>query len=108
MLITFKSGAAADVIMFGDAARTLLKVLGKDPNDDKGIVTVEQLPGAIAALKSAIEENRHHHDDGKDGSDEDENPRGMGAPVSFAQRAWPLLDMLEYSLKEHKPVTWGT
>jgi hypothetical protein len=32
----------------------------------------------------------------------------MAAPVSFHQRAWPLLEMLEYSLKEGKPVTWGT
>jgi len=107
MLITFKSGAAADVIMFGDAARSLLQVLGKDPNDATGIVTVEQLPGAIAALKAAIEENKHAHDDGKDDEADEETPKGMGAPVSFAQRAWPLLDMLEYSLKEHKPVTWG-
>jgi len=108
MLITFKSGAAADVIMFGDAAKHLLRVLGKDPNDETGIVTVEQLPDAIAALKSAIDEDKHHHDDVNVNETEEDAPRGMGAPVRFSQRAWPLLDMLEYSLKEHKPVTWGT
>ena len=107
MLITFKSGASADVIMFGDAARNLLKVLGKDPNDETGIVTVEQLPGAITALKAAIDENKQQHDDVSDDETDEEAPRGMSAPVSFAQRAWPLLDMLEYSLKEQKPVTWG-
>jgi len=108
MLITFKSGAAADVLMFGDAARNLLKVLGKDPADETGIVTVEQLPGAIAALKAAIEANKQPDDNAIEDDADEDTPRGMGAPVSFAQRAWPLMDMLEYSLKEQKPVTWGT
>jgi hypothetical protein len=33
-------------------------VLGKDPADAKGIVTVEQLPGAIAAVKAAIDADK--------------------------------------------------
>ena len=55
MLVTFKSRAGADVIMFGDAARRLIEVLGKDAGDARGIVTVEQLPSAIARLQSAID-----------------------------------------------------
>ncbi|MBS0553631.1 MAG: DUF1840 family protein, partial [Proteobacteria bacterium] len=39
MLVTFKSAASADVIMFGDIAKQLIAVLGKDPEDSKGIVT---------------------------------------------------------------------
>ena len=62
MLITFKSGAGADVIMFGDAARRLLEVLGKDAGEARGIVTVEQLPVAIARLQSAIDAERAHQD----------------------------------------------
>lgn len=107
MLVTFKSGAAADVIMFGDSARHLLRVLGKDPDAASGIVTVDQLPDAIATLRSAIADDKAHHAPADAEPADEEAPSGMNAPVSFAQRAWPVLEMLEYSEKEHKPVTWG-
>jgi hypothetical protein len=110
MLITFKSAAAADVLMFGEAAKTILQILGKDGADPQGIVTVEQLPGAIARLRAAIDADRARRS--QPTPDEEEAARetgqtGMGAPVSLAQRAYPLLTMLEDSLKEDTPVTWG-
>ena len=110
MLITFKSAAGADVIMFGDIAKKLVAILGKDPQDAKGIVTVEQLPGAIARLRAAIEEDKARQAGQARAEDEDEpdpERRGMAAPVSLAQRAWPLLDLLQLSQKEGVPVTWG-
>ena len=111
MLITFKSAAAADVLMFGESARAIFQVLGKDANAAQGIITVEQLPEAIARLQKAIDEDKAQRDsesEDDDGEADESKPRGIGAPVSFAQRAWPLLDMLQYALKEDKPVTWGT
>lgn len=111
MLFTFKSGAGADVIMFGDVAKKLVAILGKDPADAKGIVTVEQLPGAIARLRAAIDEDKARQAGQAQDQDEDEEPdperSGMAAPVSLAQRAWPLLDLLELSQKEGVPVIWG-
>lgn len=113
MLITFKSAAAADVLMFGESARVIFQVLGKDANAAQGIITVQQLPDAIARLEKAIEEDKARRDADPDDDDpgpdaDDAKPRGIGAPVSFAQRAWPLLEMLQYALEEGKPVTWGT
>jgi len=110
MLITFKSAAGADVLMFGQHAKPILAIIGKDGDDPRGIVTVEQLPGAIAALRAAIEENKQHHADPS--RDEEEAAKetgqtGMAAPVSLAQRAYPLLALMEESLKEKAPVTWG-
>ncbi|MCK9986752.1 MAG: hypothetical protein AzoDbin1_03224 [Azoarcus sp.] len=109
MLITFKSAAGADVIMFGDIAKKLVAILGKDPQDGKGIVTVEQLPDAIARLRAAIEEDKARRAGQAQDDDEEPDPerRGMAAPVSLAQRAWPLLDLLEASQKEGVPVVWG-
>ena len=113
MLVTFKSAAAADVLMFGESARGLFQVLGKDTSAAQGIITVQQLPDAIARLERAIEEDKARdetdaaQDDNGDEADEGK-PRGIGAPVSFAQRAWPLLEMMQLSLNESKPVTWGT
>ena len=53
MIVTFKSPASGDVIMFGDVAKRMMEIMGKDASD-KGIVTVEQLPDAIARLQAAI------------------------------------------------------
>lgn len=103
MIVTFKSKASSDVIMFGDAAHALMKIMGKDP-DPKGIITPEQLPDAIAALKAAIEES--HRQPGPDEEAEAEKP-AMAQHVSLAQRAVPLLELLEWSLKQQTPVTWG-
>ncbi len=111
MLITFKSAAAADVLMFDESARALFQVLGKDASAAQGIITVEHLPDAIAQLQKAIDEDKARRDKEPEDSDEEvdeSKPRGVGAPVSFAQRAWPLLEMLQYALNEKKPVTWGT
>lgn len=110
MLITFKSSADADVLMFGEPAKAILQILGKDPGDAKGIITVEQLPDAIAALRAAIADDRARH--GQPNQDEEEAAQeagqaGMNAAVSLAQRAYPLLTLMERSLQEKVPVTWG-
>lgn len=111
MLVTFKSAASADVIMFGEPAKQLIAILGKDPDDAKGIVTVEQLPRAIERLRAAIEEDRIRQASRDAEPDEiaaeEQEKTGMGAPVGLAQRAWPLLDMLESSLRDGVPVVWG-
>lgn len=109
MLIIFKSAACSDLITFEKNARQMLDVLGKDSSDGQGIVTVEQLPSAIKQLRQAIQDDVSVYatDDSKmqqataeDGSDE-------GDAISFHQRAVPLLELLERSLRERVPVTWG-
>ena len=114
MLVTFKSKASADVIMFGEQAKRLIELLGKDADSAaKGIVTVEQLPGAIARLSAAIAEDKAQQQAAlaaeTESEDEETDPeqRGMAAPVGLAQRAWPLLDMLETAQREGVPVVWG-
>lgn len=108
-IVTFKSAACADVIYFGDVAQRLLALMGKDA-EPKGIVTVEQLPEAIARLKAAIEEDRERHlrlvQDEERGTETAEGG-GTRPRVSLTQRALPLLALLEESLAEGKPVVWG-
>jgi hypothetical protein len=103
MIVTFKSKAAGDVIMFGEAAHALMNVMGKDP-DPTGIITPEQLPAAIGALKGVIEGSRHQP--GPNEAEEAEKP-AMAQHVSLAQRAVPLLELLEWSQRKNAPVTWG-
>jgi hypothetical protein len=112
MIVTFQSPASGDVIMFGDVAQRMMKLMGKDVTD-KGIVTVEQLPDAIARLKAAIEEDKQQ----RTGVKEEDVPQTEAAGssgaqgsrpfVSLTQRAVPLLELLEWSLKKKKPVVWG-
>ncbi len=105
MLIVFKSPASGDVILLGQDGKHLLSVLGKDPKDPKGILTVEQLPGAIAALKSASELDKSTRANA--GGDEEGADAEHGGGVHLFQRALPLIELLERSLNDKVPVTWG-
>ncbi len=108
-MIVFRSPAAADVMMFDDVARNMIAIMGKEPAD-RGVVTVEQLPEVIARMKQAIAADHARHA----GISEEDRPQTEAAPngsqrpyVSLAQRATPLVELLEYSLKDEKPVMWG-
>ncbi len=108
MITTFKSKASGDVIMFGDVAENMMRVMGKEPTA-QGIVTVEQLPDAISRLKQAIAEDKQARAQAAG----DERPQYEAAPggkrpyVAFAERAVPLLELLEASLRKSVPVVWG-
>ncbi|MFN6961254.1 MAG: DUF1840 domain-containing protein [Rhodocyclaceae bacterium] len=109
MIITFKSRASADVIYFGDVARRLIELMGKEPAE-QGIVTIEQLPEAIARLKAAIAADKESHRQLVQVDEpgyETPPDGGMRPLVSLTQRALPLLMMLEESLAAKEPVVWG-
>lgn len=109
MIVTFKSAACADVIYFGDVAKRMMALMGKEIAD-KGIVTVEQLPDAIAQLKTAIETDKAAHRQqvlAEELGTEADGKGGTRPHVTLTQRALPLLSMLEESLREKKPVVWG-
>jgi hypothetical protein len=106
MLITFKSSASGDVIMLEENGKDLLRLLGKDPDALKGIVTVEQLPGAMNALKAAIEADKERLPD-QQADAENESEDDSGGAVHLFQRVLPLLELMERSLKGKVPVTWG-
>ncbi len=95
--------------MFGDVAQQMMKIMGKEAGS-KGIVTVEQLPDAIAKLREAVAADRARH--GKTAPEDlpqtETAADGSKRPfVTLAQRAIPLIELLEYSLKRGKPVVWG-
>lgn len=105
MLITFKSHSSGDVIMLENTGKDFLRLMGKDPTDAKGILTLEQLPGAISALNKAVEADKARHlEQVNNGSEVDGT---QGDEVRLFQRALPLIELLERSLKDEVPVTWG-
>ena len=109
MLITFRSQASGDVMMFGEVAKQMLAIVGKEPLD-KGIITVAQLPAAIAALKAAIAADKAggggHAAPGQANTATTADDQELF--VSSSQRAQPLLEQFEWSLKAEKPVLWDT
>ncbi len=105
MLVTFKSKAAGDIYMFAEHAEQLLTIMGKSldpPHAPRGIITPEQLGNALARLKAAADQAR-----AKARENVDDETGGAPLAVSLAQRAYPLIDMLERSEKTQCEIVWG-
>lgn len=113
MLVKFKSKAAADVLMYGEHARRILDLLGKDA--DRGVITAEETGSAVSRLENEIAQARAHaateeimHDievhQSTGHEDHEHEPTEM---VSFATRAYPLLEMLRAAHREGHNVAWG-
>lgn len=102
MLYTFRSKAAADVIMFTENAVELLKIAGKEAGAE-GIFTPEQIPPALERLRAAIASAAPAAAD-NDGEEE----TAARHKVSLRSRAWPLMEMLERAQKKNVPVVWGS
>jgi hypothetical protein len=103
MLYKFKSQAAAEVIMLQPDAETLLKIIGKSPGA-QGIVTVQQVPAAVAALRQAIAAQKQA---ANAPAAQKNQPRDEEESVSLERRAVPFIALLERSAAEGKDVVWG-
>ncbi len=113
MLITFTSKAAAEVLMYKEHAKRILDLLHKDA--DRGVITAAEASQAVAILEKEIEESRKHaassdverdvHAHHGDAGDDKEH-EGMEI-VSFATRAYPLLEMLRAAKAGGHDVLWG-
>jgi polyhydroxyalkanoate synthesis regulator phasin len=113
MLITFTSKAAAEVTMYKEHAKRILDLLGKDVN--RGVITAAEAPKAVEILEKEIAETRKHTASGDVERDvkahhgevgDDTDHEGMEV-VSFATRAYPLLEMLRAARDDGRDVLWG-
>lgn len=107
-MITFRSEVGPDVMMFDAIAQRMMTLMDKE-HSARGVISVEQLPAAIAALKDAIAADRAAQRAAPAAADTEDDDAAVAAaaPVSLAQRATPLVELLEISLAREKPVTWG-
>lgn len=102
MLVKFHSPAHADIVMFGDVAVTLLRLMG---NSGKipGALMPEDIPEALTHLKAAVAANPERplnpHSD--KGQADPEQPS-----VSLSRRALPLIGLLETALARDAHVMW--
>ncbi len=105
LLITFRSEADADLIMYRKHAEPILKLLGKSP--EQGILTLKELPTAIATLEQACAEDRERQRAQLAAQQEEADAGDQPLPIGLYQRAWPLLQMMKRALAEERPVVWG-
>jgi cyclopropane-fatty-acyl-phospholipid synthase len=105
MMYKFKSRAAADLLMTEPVGNRVLSLMGKD-HTPQGIIDVDQLGPAIAALEAAVAAecpNPPCHVD-----EDDERPHASSSDhVSLRQRVWPMVQMLKAAQAEEQPVVWG-
>lgn len=113
MLITFKSKAYPDVMMYQDHAKRILDLLNKEP--EIGVITSAEAGRAVQLLEHEIEESRKHppsdevaQDIKAHRADDDDDPDHEQAQiVSFSTRAYPMLEMLRAARDNGCDILWG-
>ena len=106
-IVKFRSKASAEIVMLKTHAEMLAKLLHIDVQE-RGVITSEHLPQAIATLMAAIEQDKMAHSENPLTEDEEAaQPKGMAAPVSLYQRAYPLLKMMQEAALKNVDVHWG-
>ena len=106
MLYKFKSRATGDLIMLEPDGRRVLEIIGKIPGA-QGIILVEQMMPAIAALEAAISKAEADYKAAADlAGGLDEVPPPYDA-VTLRQRAVPFIEMLRLCAKAEKEIVWG-
>jgi len=112
MLITFKSKAAPDVMMYEQHAKRILDLLHKDVK--RGVITVAELGPALELLETVLGESRNqmaaeglHHEHSKHPGEPGADDPAHADYVSFATRSYPLLAMLRAAKKSGVSVVWG-
>jgi polyhydroxyalkanoate synthesis regulator phasin len=97
-------------MMYKEHAKRILDLLNKDV--DRGVITAEEAPKAVEILEKEIAESRKHvptdevEQDIKGHGESDDQHEGVQM-VSFATRAFPLLEMLRAARDHHREVLWG-
>lgn len=97
MLVTFTTDAHADIMMFGDVALAMLKMMGHSPSVP-GAILAADIPVYLTRLQAAIDAQKALP------PAEGNNADGQG--VSVAHRALPLLELLANAAKAESNVMW--
>ncbi|HEY8881249.1 MAG TPA: DUF1840 domain-containing protein [Roseateles sp.] len=106
MLYRFKSKAGADVVMLGESGDAVLRLMGREPAS-QGILEVAALPGLIQALEAGVADDEAQFQRAVDAAKAAGEPVPRRQGVSLRQRAWPLHELMQHSLKEKADVVWG-
>jgi hypothetical protein len=106
VIYKFKSKASADLVMLAATGEHMLQIVGKTDSAKKGILTVAEMPSAIAALEAALAE----HDAARREAELEAAKQGLTLPapgITLRTRAWPFIEMLTKASKAGVDVVWG-
>ena len=106
MIYKFKSKGAGDVVMLGPTGDTLLRVMGREPAA-KGIIEVDDMPAAIAALEQAVAADEAARAQAEKDAAAEGTKLAPREGVTLRQRAWPLVEMMKRSMGEGADIVWG-
>ena len=122
MLVRLKSSTSGEMIMFAEHAHALWEWMGKE-GSAHGVFTTDQLPQAIVRLREGIKEDKlaakrraeeartaEKNENESEGENEEDGAKKKDEPteepVLLAQRAQPLLNLMEWTCKEEGFITW--
>ena len=98
--------------MYKEHAKRILDLLHKD--NDRGVITAAEAPHAVAVIEKEIAESRLQHatdevqrDVNAHHREEEDIDHEEAQMVSFATRAYPLLEMLRAARDQGRDVLWG-
>lgn len=97
MLVTFTTQGSADIVMFGDIARVLLKMMGHSATVP-GAILADDVSAALSRLTAAIANDKAPPPQEK----KDQEEHG----ISMAHRALPLINLLKDASKANSNVMW--
>jgi hypothetical protein len=108
MLIRFSSVATESIIMFGDTAMLLIKMLGAS-DALPGAIGADDIPAAVTRLKEQL--NKHLDSSPANAAEslhakEDGDKADYEPPIALASRAGPLMQILERAVAAQAPVMW--
>ena len=101
MIYKFKSQAAADVIMLRLNGDQMLAIVGKEPSA-QGIITVAQIPAAIAALEAAVVTHEAAESRRTEQPQMEVEVEVEGDSVRLRDRAAPFIELLRSSAQTGK------
>ncbi|MGR8942220.1 MAG: DUF1840 domain-containing protein [Gammaproteobacteria bacterium] len=104
MLITFSCSVYPNTTYLGDVGQTLLKMMGKS-GDVPGAILAEDVPKALERLKGSIEKLKAESSQTPSEGDAKHN-EWKEQPVTLAQRALPLIELLTAAAKANCYVMW--
>lgn len=109
MLVKITSNTSGEIIMFAEHLHALFQIIGKECTP-RGVFITEQLPEAIAKLHQAVDKEKQElheaeHQLHKMAHDDEDHNSGK-VNVHLAQRAHPLIQMMEWTLKEGGFILW--
>lgn len=108
MMVRFDSSVSGEMLMLAEPAKCLLGIIGKECTA-RGVITTEQLPEALARLRSAVLADKAEQRQAgvvDNGYPDIDDETAAEPPVGLARRAYPFIEMLEWTQREAGFVLW--